>query len=89
MSIRRHNAKRDANEGQIIAALEAMGCQVYRMDRPVDLLILHRGVLHLVEVKTKRGTLTKDQKLFAEWWPIHILRSVDDAITLFGRRKVA
>jgi hypothetical protein len=88
LSIRRYNAKRDANEGQIIAALEAMGCQVHRMDTPVDLLILHRGTLHLAEVKAKRGTLTKDQRLFVEGWPVTVLRSVEDAIS-FARGRVA
>lgn len=80
MSIRRHNAKRDANEGQIIAALEALGCQVKRIDTPVDLLVLHRGVVHLVEVKARKGRLTGDQSAFAESWPVTVLRSVEDAI---------
>lgn len=86
MSIRRYNAKRDANESGIIAALEALGCVVYRLDTPVDLLVLYRGAVHLVEVKTKRGTLTKGQSLFAENWPIHILRSVDDALAFASKR---
>jgi hypothetical protein len=89
MSIRRYNAKRDGNEPGIIAALEAMGCMVHRMDTPVDLLVLHRGTVHLVEVKAKRGTLTKDQRLFVEGWPVTVLRSVDDAINTFGKRIAA
>jgi len=88
LSIRRHNAKRDGNEPGIIAALESMGCMVHRMDTPVDLLVLHRGTVHLVEVKAKRGTLTKDQRLFVEGWPVTVLRSVDDAIS-FARGRVA
>ena len=84
MAIRRYNAKRDANEGIIIAALEAMGCLVYRMDTPVDLLVynVRSGAILLVEVKTKRGTLTKDQRTFAEYWPIHVVRTPDEAIAL-------
>jgi hypothetical protein len=88
LSIRRHNAKRDGNEPGIIAALEAMGCIVHRMDTPVDLLVLHRGTVHLVEVKAKRGTLTKDQRSFVKGWPVTVLRSVDDAIS-FARGRVA
>lgn len=90
MSIRRHNAKRDQIEPMIVAAFEALGCLVYRIDTPCDLLLLHRGQVMLVEVKGKTGTLTSDQKRFAENWPLHVVRSVDDAIALItGRRKVA
>lgn len=86
MALRRYNAKRDANEGGIIAALEALGCLVYRIDTPVDLLVLYRGTIHLCEVKQRKGKLTSAQSLFAQYWPIHILRSVDDAIALVQRR---
>lgn len=86
MAIRRYNAKRDANEGGIITALEALGCLVYRIDTPVDLLVLHRGTIHLCEVKQRKGALTKAQSLFAQYWPIHILRSVDDAIAFASAR---
>ena len=41
MSIRRHDAKRDANEPMIVAAFEALYCQVYRLDAPCDLLVQH------------------------------------------------
>jgi hypothetical protein len=80
MGLRRFANRRDANEPHIIAALEALGCLVHRMDKPVDLLVLHRGTVHLVEVKTTKGKLTQDQRDFAEGWPITVLRSVDEAI---------
>lgn len=45
-------ARRDANEGQIIAALEAAGAAVQQLDPPLpDLLVSYRGALHLLEVK--------------------------------------
>jgi len=92
MGLRRYANKRDENEGAIIAALEAMGCLVMRLDKPVDLLVLlpvGRGIV-LVEVKTKRGTLTRDQLDFAEYWPFHVLRSPDDAIAMVQTaRRVA
>ena len=88
MGLRRYANKRDANEADIIAALEALGCQVRRIDVPVDLLVLHRGTVHLVEVKTAKGRITRDQYAFFEGWPVTVLRSVDDAIT-FVRGKVA
>lgn len=89
MSIRRHNAKRDANEPMIVAAFEAMHCLVHRMDTPCDLLVQHRGQIMLVEVKMPKGTLTLDQKDFSKLWPMHVVRSVDDAITLITGRKAA
>ena len=44
MSIKRWNAKRDANEPMIVAAFEALYCQVFRLDTPCDLLVQHRGL---------------------------------------------
>lgn len=90
MSLRRHDAKRDANEPCVIAAFEAMGCMVKRLDMPCDLLVNIRGVVHMVEVKTKRGTLTKSQAADFQYWPIHIIRTVDEAIALVqGARRAA
>ena len=84
MGLRRYANKRDETEPGIVAALEGMGCLVFRLDKPVDLLVLlpsGRG-LALCECKTRRGKLTKDQKFFSQYWPIHVLRSQDDAIAL-------
>lgn len=89
MSLRRYANKRDANEAGIIAAFEAIGCMVYRLDKPCDLLVLHHGNVLLVEVKTRTGKLTRDQQLFAQYWPIHVIRSVDDAIRLVNTRRAA
>lgn len=80
MGLRRYANKRDANEAAIVRALESLGCLVYRMDKPVDLLVLLRRRVYLVEVKTKTGKLTEEQKDFAKFWPIHVIRSVDEAI---------
>lgn len=91
MSLRRHNAKRDANEGIIIAALEASGCLVQRLDTPCDLLVLlpaGRGII-VVEVKTKTGTLTKDQAEFARYWPLHVIRTVEEALALVRGKRAA
>ncbi len=88
MSIRRHNAKRDANEPLIIAAFEAMGCLVQRIDTPVDLLVynVRSGSILLVEVKTKRGKLTEQQARFAQYWPIYVVKTPEDAIGLVQKR---
>ena len=68
MKYKGYNAKRDANEPEIIAALEAIGCEVFRLDKPLDLLVGYRGKNWLIEVKTKKGRLTKDQKDFLPKW---------------------
>lgn len=47
-------ARRDANEGPIIEALEAAGCAVQQLDPPApDLLVSRAGVLYLIEVKDR------------------------------------
>lgn len=89
MAIRRYDARRDSNEAQIVAAFEGMGCQVERIDTPCDLLVNIRGAVFLVEVKTERGTLTKPQQSFSRTWPVHVVRSVDDAIALVKSKRAA
>jgi hypothetical protein len=47
-------ARRDANEFEIVLALESAGAAVQRLDPPLpDLLVSFRGVLHLLEVKDR------------------------------------
>jgi hypothetical protein len=89
MGLRRFANKRDANEPGIVAALESLGCLVHRMDKPVDLLVLHRGTVHLVEIKARKGRLTADQVAFSRYWPIKVLRSVEDAVALASGKVAA
>lgn len=104
MSLKRHAAKRDANEAAIVEALEKCGASVVRLSEKgcPDLLVGYLGphcefpgcTLHgsmrtvrLLEVKTKRGTLTADQERWRERWngprPITV-RSVDEALQAIG-----
>lgn len=55
MSLARFAKKRDKAEPAIIQALEAVGAEVWPIDRPVDLLVLFRMRWHLLEVKTPYG----------------------------------
>jgi hypothetical protein len=90
MTIRRHNAKRDANEPAIVDALQAAGASVYRLDQPVDLLIGFRGKLLIAEVKIPDATLNPNQQWFFQTWKgptPPILRSVDDALKLLEAMK--
>lgn len=86
-ALRKFNAKRDASEPEVVRAFTDMGCLVFRLDRPVDLLVYVfkslKERLHLVEVKTASGKLNPAQSAFvAAGWPVHIIRSADEAIAL-------
>jgi len=80
----RHDARRDDNEAEIVKALEAIGCTVYRMDRPVDLLCGYRARNYLLEVKNPDGLnkLTKAQEKFIPQWKgqVRIVTSPAEAI---------
>jgi hypothetical protein len=85
MPLRVYGNKRDANEPEIVEALQAAGASVYRLDQPVDLLIGYRGKCIIAEVKMPKAGPNKNQlKFFSEWRGATppILRSVDDALTL-------
>ena len=64
-------AKRDANEKEIVSALEGEGYNVERLDKPLDLLVWKDGgPFYLVEVKAPQtGRLTKDQQDFMQRAP--------------------
>jgi hypothetical protein len=91
-SLRKYNAKRDENESGIVRVFQDMGCLVWRLDRPVDLLVyIFQSLserLHLVEVKMPKGGLNDKQKAFIDaGWPVHVVRSEDDAINLIKRLR--
>ena len=69
MTLNRYATRRDANEKEIIQALESIGCTVYRLDSPVDLLVGYRARNILLEVKDgnkvrSERKLTKAQRKF-------------------------
>ncbi len=78
MSIKRWNARRDANEPAIVEALEKVGATVERWE-VCDLVVGYQGRTYLIEVKTEKGKLTKKQKTMREKWRGH-LATVRDAI---------
>ena len=81
----------DANQREIIAALERLGCSVVDTSGQgggfPDLTVGRAGYTWLVEVKSKVGTLTPDQIEFRKTWRGNYLlvRDVDDVIAQFGR----
>lgn len=90
----RRAAKRDESEPGIVSALEAMGCTVFRLSLPVDLLVGYLGVTHLVEVKTPaergkegrgKGKMTELQGDFMETWrgeTVAVVFTVEEAVAL-------
>ena len=95
-----HAKKRDANEPEITRALRGVGATVVMLDGRAglpDLLVGHRGVTYLMEVKQDgtarvkqndrdgRDGLDVDQHVFFESWtggPCVAVRSVDEAINV-------
>lgn len=89
MSLNRYAKRRDGNEAAIIAALEAVGCQVERLDRPVDLIVGFRGQTFLIEVKDPHGRnrLQETQSAFLRDWnggPAAVVRSEEEALKAVG-----
>ncbi len=71
----------DANQADIITALEKIGCTVHDIDKPVDLLIEFRGLWILMEVKTSKGKLRDSQKRFLSKAkaPAFVVRNIEEA----------
>jgi hypothetical protein len=72
MSIHRNDARSDANQPSIKKALEAIGCKVYILRQPLDLLVSggRLGDFNLLmEVKMPGAALNVTQRLFTDAWP--------------------
>lgn len=82
---KRHNARRDANEPEIIEGLEANDCKCHRIDEPGDLIVWNRRLEKwiVIEVKVPGGRLTPKQKLYRERnpdIPVPIVETVEEAL---------
>ena len=91
MTLRRA-ARVDANQDAIVTALRAAGASVYAIGQPVDLLVGHRGVTLLVEVKNpktaygRRGA-NPNQLSFMEAWfggPVAMVDGPESALRALG-----
>lgn len=83
------SAKRDKNEPRIRKFFERCGARVVQLDDPgiPDLLVGYQGHNLLVEVKTKKGTLTARQKEFMNCWKgqATVVRNYRDAKLVLRR----
>ena len=88
LSIHRWAARSDDNRNAIVGALRAVGCTVYDLRRPVDLLVGVAGRTGLVEIKDgskppSRRKHTKAQTDFMATWPggpVFTVMDVDGAL---------
>jgi hypothetical protein len=88
MTLNRYAARTDANQAQIIKALEAAGCVVWVIRQPVDLLVGRCSKTLLMEVKDgskppSRRKTTKVQTSFLSTWnggPVAVVTDVESAL---------
>ena len=87
----RRRGKRDANHGEIKAALQKVGASVLDLadlgDDAPDMLVGFRHLDQLVEVKSGKNGLEPGQEKFISEWrgrPVRVVRSVDEALAAFG-----
>lgn len=85
--------RKDANHGEIVKALERVGCRVVDLSRlgggVPDLLVSYRNGKRretvLVEIKTKDGKVNARQQAFeADGWEVFVVRSIEDALAVVG-----
>lgn len=96
--MRREKYARDANEPEIIAAFEAMRCNVWPLcaAEPADLLVLIPGAMHhrlrLIEIKdpdksASERRLTETQRQTHAIWPVHIVETVDHVLSIVAEAR--
>lgn len=91
----RRAARRDANEGKIVAALQACGAYVKKIndEGAFDLLVFYRGWTLLLEVKDgakppSARALTPAEQKFHDEWPgqnLYIVTSEHEALDILKR----
>ncbi len=83
----RRKARTDDNQQQIVDALRKAGATVASLHQAgggiPDLLVGFRGKNSLIEIKGKKGKLTKAQiEFFAKWrGKAYVCRTIDEALT--------
>jgi len=92
MSMPRYNARVDANQKEIVKALEKIGCVVEVIGKPLDLLVGYRHHNFLIEVKNpesnygRYGGSTDAQTAFKTRWraqgQFRVLHTAEEAIEL-------
>ena len=93
--MKRYAMRRDTNEPEIIAALEAIGCVVYPMNQPVDLLVGRGATNILMEIKNPDKSPAQRKKTpaqveFFKIWKgqVRIVETAEEAIKLVTEMTV-
>jgi len=86
--VSRFARKIDANQPEIVEALEGAGCQVESLaplGRGAPDLLVQRGKnLYLLEVKSKDGDLTPAQRKWHAFWRVTVVRDCEAALRAVG-----
>lgn len=78
--------RRDETEPAIVNALEAVGAEVERLDRPCDLAVWFRGRIQLMECDgiTEYRKRDPDQLALLIRWQIPIVKTPEEALRALG-----
>lgn len=78
--------RRDVTEPDIITALEGVGAQVERLDRPCDLLVRFRGTIRVLEVDgiTRNRKRKAGQLQFLHEWDVPLVKTPEEALRAIG-----
>jgi len=90
VTLPRYAASTDLNQKSIVDALKAIGCEVWTIGRPCDLLVGYRTRNFLIECKREGVKPRKDQREQQEWirdWPgqVRICSTPEEAVRLVTR----
>jgi len=90
MTMPRYGASVDLNQKPIMDALKAIGCEVWPIGRPCDLLVGFRKHNFLIECKREGVKPRKDQQDQQDWirdWPgqVRVCSTAEEAIRLVTR----
>ena len=86
--------RRDGPHASIARALRQVGCDVLDLSRVgdgcADLLVYRKSKnqMTFLEVKSARGVQSLEQLAFAARYPVHVVRSVDDALRAMGFTEI-
>lgn len=76
----------DSNQKEIVKQLRDIGCTVQLLNKVKsgcpDILVGVRGLNLLFEIKTEKGTLTEDERIWISKWSgqVRVVKSFDDIL---------
>lgn len=86
----RRDARVDANQPEIVAALVAVGATVQHLHMVgggcPDILVGYRGRSYPIEIKSAEGVLTEKEGAWHEIWrgDVYIVRTAEEALRVIG-----